>query len=168
MLWEIDIHPAPGQIDRLAQRVAADAAELGIAANLKVSAASGYLIQGRLQQEQAERLARELFVDRVVERAVVGQVGDAHLNQAPLNGATLIHVLPKPGVMDPVAQERSGGDRRFWNAGRRSSHTAKILDRKFGGGKSSASCQQGVGERCDRASGGRSIEIRSIGDRQRV
>ncbi len=104
MLWEIDIHPAPGQPDRLAQRVAADAAELGIAANLDVKSATGYLLQGRLDRSEVERLARELFADRVVEQPVVGQVGGAELNRSNLSGGLLIHVLPKPGVMDPVAQ----------------------------------------------------------------
>jgi phosphoribosylformylglycinamidine synthase len=104
MLWEIDIHPAPGQLDRLALQVAADAAELGIAADLHVNSATGYLIQGPLGREQAERLARELFADRVVERPIVGQVGDECMVRSNQVGATLIHVLPKPGVMDPVAQ----------------------------------------------------------------
>lgn len=104
MLWEIDIYPAPGQPDRLAQQIAADAADLGIAAGLQVQAATGYLIQGDLQRAQVERLAQELFSDRVVERLIVGKPSDAELNRSPVNGsATVIHVLPKPGVMDPVA-----------------------------------------------------------------
>src|ERR1700690_1929706 len=111
MLWEIDIYPAPGQPDRLALQVAADAAELRIAKDLHVAAATGYLIQGELKREQVEHLATELFADRVVEQALVSQVGDttadnpppsisAVANERPL----LVHVLPKPGVMDPVAQ----------------------------------------------------------------
>jgi len=109
MLWEIDIYPAPCQPDRLALQITADAAELGIASELHVAAANGYLIQGRLERQQVERLAEELFADRVVERAIVTQVGSA----PPLNPiksvaadaqSLLVHVLPKPGVMDPVAQ----------------------------------------------------------------
>ena len=57
MLWEIDIYPAPGQPDRLALQAAAGAAELGIAENLQVVAASGYLIQGELDRDQMDRLA---------------------------------------------------------------------------------------------------------------
>jgi phosphoribosylformylglycinamidine synthase subunit PurSL len=104
MLWEIDIYPAPGQPDRLAQQVAADARDLGFARNLNVTAASGYLIQGPLDEKQIRRLAEELFVDRVVERAVVERVGSEALSRPPSEGASLAHVLPKPGVMDPVAQ----------------------------------------------------------------
>ena len=35
MLWEIDIHPAAGEADRAALRVAAAARELGLADNLQ-------------------------------------------------------------------------------------------------------------------------------------
>jgi len=104
MLWEIDIYPAPGQPDRLAQQVAADARDLGFARDLNITSASGYLIQGPLDKKQIRRLADELFIDRVVERAVIAPVGDAVFSKPPREAATLAHVLPKPGVMDPVAQ----------------------------------------------------------------
>jgi phosphoribosylformylglycinamidine synthase II len=104
MLWEIDIYPAPGQPDRLAQQVAADARDLGLARDLNVTSASGYLIQGPLDEQQIQRLADALFVDRIVERAVVARVGDEVLSRPPREAAILAHVLPKPGVMDPVAQ----------------------------------------------------------------
>ena len=77
MLWEIDIYPRPGEPSRLAKQVESDAAELGIAAGLKVTAAAGYLLQGRIDREQVDRLARELFADRVVEHPIVGSPGDA-------------------------------------------------------------------------------------------
>lgn len=104
MLWEVDIYPSEGQPDRAARSVAADAADLGLAENLPVAAASGYLIQGNLSRDEIERLARELLADPVVERSVVAAVGDAALAAAPDGCSRLVHVLPKPGVMDPVAQ----------------------------------------------------------------
>src|SRR5258707_10498890 len=104
MLWEVDIYPAEGQPDRAARSVAADAADLGLAANLPVTAAWCYLIQGNLSHTDIERLAVELLADPVVERAVVAAVGDAALAAAPDGCSRLVHVLPKPGVMDPVAQ----------------------------------------------------------------
>ncbi|HXT59530.1 MAG TPA: AIR synthase related protein, partial [Pirellulales bacterium] len=110
MLWEVDIYPAAGQPDLDGLRVAADAADLGLAAELCVAAARGYLVQGRLEREQVERLARELFADEVVERFVVAPVGDRLLEQPPdaltqgERRTEVVHVLPKPGVMDPVAQ----------------------------------------------------------------
>ena len=49
------------------------------------------------------RLARELLSDEVVEQTVIGRLGDAALNTPPAGAALCVHVLPKPGVMDPVA-----------------------------------------------------------------
>src|ERR1700704_2184698 len=80
MLWEIDIHPAEGQPDRAGERVASAARELGIADGLQVAAARGFLIQGdSLKRADVERLAGELLADHVVERAVIGRVGEAVL-----------------------------------------------------------------------------------------
>ncbi len=104
MLWEIDVFPAPTELDRLGQRVATEAAELGIARELQVTAARGFLIEGAISRQQAEQLARELLADSVVERTVVAPVGDAALLASPTGNGKLVHVLPKPGVMDPVAQ----------------------------------------------------------------
>lgn len=113
MLWEIDIYPSPGQPNQAGQDVAAQAADLGLAAGLSVTAAHGFLVQGPLDREQIGRIARELLVDGVVEVAQIGAAGDAALatlpqwNGKPLHTdikAALVHVLPKPGVMDPAAQ----------------------------------------------------------------
>lgn len=104
MLWEVDIYPAPGQPNRAGQRVAAEAAELGLADDLSVTAAHGFLIEGQLSREQVERLARELLSDRVVERTVVAPARDPLLAKPPDAHTELVYVLPKPGVMDPVAQ----------------------------------------------------------------
>ena len=68
MLWEVDIHPAAGQPDLAARQVETAAAELGIAANLQVHSARGFLIQGDLDERQIARLAAELLADVVVER----------------------------------------------------------------------------------------------------
>jgi phosphoribosylformylglycinamidine synthase len=107
MLWQIEIYPADGQPDLDAQRVASDAADLGIARQLTVHSARGYVVQGPADRQQIERLAAELLADGVVERTTVAPVGHASLLSRP--GITeadcpqLIYVLLKPGVMDPVA-----------------------------------------------------------------
>jgi phosphoribosylformylglycinamidine synthase len=109
MLWEVDIYPAHGRPDLAGQRVVTEAADLGLAENLGVTAGWGYLIQGALDEAQIERIAGELLADRIVERTVIAPVGDPRLAAppvaaAPPNVPQVIHVLPKPGVMDPVAQ----------------------------------------------------------------
>jgi len=104
MLWEIDIYPAEGQPDLIGRQVSADAADLGLAEGLAVTSARGYLVQASLDESQVARIAHELLADRVVEKTVVAPVGDAALSRAPDGACRLVHVLPKPGVMDPVAQ----------------------------------------------------------------
>jgi phosphoribosylformylglycinamidine (FGAM) synthase PurS component len=105
MLWEIDIHPAEGQPDRAAERVGAAARELGLAENLQVATARGFLVQGKsLDQTAIERLAGSLLVDTVVERANIGPLGDDRLAATRSGARSCVTVLLKPGVMDPVAQ----------------------------------------------------------------
>jgi len=104
MLWEVDSYPADGQPDLIAADVAASAAELGLARDLAIQSARGYLVQGELDRDQVAQIAEQLLADRLVERTVVAPVGDAALSRAPEGHQRLIHVLPKPGVMDPVAQ----------------------------------------------------------------
>jgi phosphoribosylformylglycinamidine synthase subunit PurSL len=104
MLWEVDIYAAEGQPDIGAAEVTAAAAELHLGADLAVTSVRGYLIQGDFDRAQVTRIADELLADRVVERTVVAPVGDAALNSLPGGRTHWIHVMPKPGVMDPVAQ----------------------------------------------------------------
>ncbi|MCH8840309.1 MAG: phosphoribosylformylglycinamidine synthase subunit PurS, partial [Planctomycetes bacterium] len=115
MLWEIDIHPRPGLPDRDAERVVADAADVGIAGALGVRSARGFLIESpSLDAGQVEQLAAQLFADALVEEPVSAPVGDARL-ASPLEAAngSLVHVLLKPGVMDPVAQSAEAAVRDF-------------------------------------------------------
>jgi phosphoribosylformylglycinamidine synthase len=118
MLWEIDIHPRPGHADRDAQRFAAEAADLGFATSLGVHSARGFLVESpSLDPRQAARLADELFADPLVETSIAAPVGDARLSAPPqgdgATSATLVQVLLKPGVMDPVAQSAEAAARDF-------------------------------------------------------
>jgi phosphoribosylformylglycinamidine synthase len=113
MLWEVDIYPAEGQEDRAARQIAAEAADLGLARDLAVTAGAGFLIQGELTRVDVERLARLLLADGVVERFCVGAVGDSALTNLPVGRSHVVHVLPKPGVMDPVAQSTLAAIRDF-------------------------------------------------------
>ena len=124
-LWEIDLHPAPGEPDLIGSAVAVEAADLGLG-RMEVHGVRGFLLQGSLDEQQVQMLARELLADLVVERPVVGRVGDERLlypgsgpvagtlsapsavhgtRSVPTTEKQLIHVLPKPGVTDPVAQQ---------------------------------------------------------------
>jgi phosphoribosylformylglycinamidine synthase subunit PurSL len=114
-LWEVDIHPAAGQPDLLARAVVSEAADLGLR-DFEVFAARGFLIQGQLKREEAERLSRELLADRVVETAVVGRPGDSGVTAFPSASRwplQIVQVLPKPGVTDPVAASTLAAIRDF-------------------------------------------------------
>ena len=60
MLWEVDITPLPGNPDLDGQRVANEAADMGISDSLTVKAVRGYLIQGDIDQMQIEQVAKRL------------------------------------------------------------------------------------------------------------
>ena len=103
-LWEIDIYPGPEQPDLSAGSIMSDAEDLGLDRPLSVATAHGYLIEGELSQSQVDQLAQHLLADGLVERTVVAQVGDERLSTPPNGRPCLIHVMPRPGVTDPVAQ----------------------------------------------------------------
>ena len=105
-LLEVDIHPVDGQLDLLGKSVAQAARDLTIGDHLRIATARGFLVEGTIGRDELERIAKSFLADPIAERTVVAIVGDPVLTQ-PLQdfpNATLIHVLPKPGVMDPVAQ----------------------------------------------------------------
>ena len=102
ILWEIDVHPAIGQVDTAGKNIASEARDLGLDANLTVAAAHGFLLQGDLSQEQAQQATR-LLADSITESTTVAKVGDPQLVNGRGGLTQLVHVLPKPGVMDPVA-----------------------------------------------------------------
>ena len=102
-LWEIDIYPAESQVDAEGSRLADEAADLGLSTQLEIRAVRVFLIQGDLSREQVTELAANLLSDGVVECTRVAPVGDPEFSGAEHSGK-LVHVMPKAGVMDPVAQ----------------------------------------------------------------
>ncbi|QEG00557.1 Phosphoribosylformylglycinamidine synthase subunit PurL [Stieleria maiorica] len=112
-LWQIDIYPAENEIDREGARTSEEIHELGIGDDVPVVFARGFLVQGEIDGDQAEQIAQQLLADSVTERTVVAVAGDAVLSQPPAESGDirLVNVLPKPGVMDPVAASTIGAAR---------------------------------------------------------
>ncbi|CAN5382715.1 phosphoribosylformylglycinamidine synthase subunit PurL [soil metagenome] len=99
MLWEIEITPIGVDVEH--QRVVSEYDLLTQSARgqeLIQRASRGFLLQGDLDAEQADRLLHNLLLDPLVEDAVLVSI-DA---PRPVEHVALT-VLPKPGVMDPVA-----------------------------------------------------------------
>ena len=97
MLWELEVRPAGRDAER--DRVCDEFDLLTHArrgGDLVTASARGYLLEGELSEDDANRLAAEVLVDPLVESGDVRPLGarDGHSYT----------VLLKPGVMDPAAQ----------------------------------------------------------------
>lgn len=106
MLWEVAITPKKSFADTHAEEVKADIAALGLNIQTDAATARGFLIEGDLPLADVERIASTLLADAVVEDyaiSICGEGADSSRNPQPAVGG-LLYVLPKPGVMDPVAQ----------------------------------------------------------------
>ena len=105
-LWQIDIYPADDQIDREAIRTT-EKSELGLGEQVSVAFARSFLVRENLRSQKQIDWPN-LLCDAVTERAVVAIAGQDMLNEPPGQQTTLVNVLPKPGVMDPVAASTIG------------------------------------------------------------
>jgi phosphoribosylformylglycinamidine synthase len=125
MLWEVEIQPRGEDIER--RRIAAEYDLLANSSDgmqLVQRSARGYMLEGELSREQADKLCRELLVDPLVETAELRPIGQpsttpptsfqlaalpdhANGHHVPMHDSDVdasATVLLKPGVMDPVAQ----------------------------------------------------------------
>jgi phosphoribosylformylglycinamidine synthase subunit PurSL len=99
MFWHIQIEAAPGHADRIGDRLAALAVEIGVAGPWLIGASRGFLIEGGISRAELDQRARSLLVDPVVEGYTIRPA------QASWEGpGAIVHVMPKPGVTDPEAE----------------------------------------------------------------
>jgi phosphoribosylformylglycinamidine synthase len=89
--FRIDVLPAKPESDHHLER---EARLLGLAGLSGLRRSRYYLLEGDLDSDRAQRLARTLLSDPVVEHA--------SLTPPPTQGRRVIEVQRKPGVMDPV------------------------------------------------------------------
>jgi phosphoribosylformylglycinamidine synthase len=101
MLWHIQIEPAPGHADHVGERLALEAAELGISGPWAIRASRGFLVEGDLSEADIRRMASEVLSDPVVEAARARPAGASGRIE---EGSSIVHVSPKPGVTDPEAE----------------------------------------------------------------
>jgi len=102
MRWQIEV--AQRNVDSLGNSVAADIRDLGIGGVRDVRTARLFLLEGDLTISDAERIARELLCDPITEDY---SINDPLLKEQP--GTTVVRVVRKPGVMDPVATSTARG-----------------------------------------------------------
>lgn len=143
MLWEVDVLPADSRPDRAAERLAEAAARAGFG-GLRAATARGFLIEGPgLDASSIGRVADEALTDAVVESRRAGRVDAPELLAPPARlapeGALVVQVLPKVGVMDPTARsaERALADlgypgvrvrtlRKYWFVGLDEARVAEL------------------------------------------
>jgi len=99
MLWEVEIRPASGQADREGERILAECSGLGLGSVSTVTAARSFLLEGDLDEAEANRLGQTLLVDGVAETFIVTRVDSGETS----SDSSLLNVLFKPGVTDNVA-----------------------------------------------------------------
>ncbi len=95
-VWRVEVRPRPGEPDPHATGLQ-PAARKALGAELHLTSARVYLLQGQLTADLVQRIADELLTDPVSQIATLGAT------PAPAEGR-LLEVHYKPGVMDPVAQ----------------------------------------------------------------
>ena len=101
MLWEVEIRPAAGQVDREGERILAECSGLGLGSVTTVTAARSFLLEGELDEDSVQRLGERLLVDGVAETFTVSRI---NADSGEANGpGNLLNVLFKPGVTDNVA-----------------------------------------------------------------
>jgi phosphoribosylformylglycinamidine synthase len=98
--WRVEVFRRPGVGDPEGAQVAAAIAELGLARASEVRVAKGYLFSPAYSPSQVDELAHGVLGDPVVNELRV-----LAPRRAPkANGSARVLVMPRPGVMDPVAR----------------------------------------------------------------
>ncbi len=105
MLWEVEIHPAAGQVDREGARVLSEARALRLGSINSVRAARSFLIEGDADIATIEQRALGLLVDSIVETCSVHPLGRQPNadSRSAAGGLSQLNVMLKPGVTDNVA-----------------------------------------------------------------
>lgn len=99
MLWEIEIAPLPGEVDREGQFALVECHLRHLNSIQTARSARSYLIEGDLDEVAAQRAAHFLS-DSLVEQCAVRQL--PHVVDLEATGDYLLNVLYKPGVTDNV------------------------------------------------------------------
>ncbi len=97
--WRVEVHRRPERDEPEGKGALEVLRELGIESVGEVRAGRGYLLPSTLAAGTVESIAAELLADPVVDEARIAEP----LAALPRGERRRIVVLPRPGVMDPVA-----------------------------------------------------------------
>lgn len=102
MIWRIEIFEREGIFDSTGESVRRDITDLGIKGVRSVRFIQVYNIENDLEQDEAERIARELLCDHITQRYNISPRTAPALPTAHPNNIHTIEVAYNPGVMDPT------------------------------------------------------------------
>lgn len=102
MLWEVEIRPTAGEIDREGLRIVSESHALGAGSVRQVRSARVFLIETDNDEAGLQAAADKLLIDRVVEDYTLRRL-DGQAAPATAEEGLLRTVLFKPGVTDNVA-----------------------------------------------------------------
>ncbi len=102
MLWEVEIVPSAGEVDREAERIVREARSFGLTSIRRCRAARSFLIETEDAAADIQRVATSLLVDPVVEAVRVHRIDSSAPPTASPTKGRLLNVLFKPGVTDNV------------------------------------------------------------------
>lgn len=125
-LWEIDILPAPGESDVAGVNLASEARDLGLSPQLSIAAAHGFLLQGKLSQEQVHHAASQLLSDAVTESTTIATVGHRNYPPRAAHSNSSYTCSPNPASSTHRAKH-SASPPGHGAAGRASDHLSKVL-----------------------------------------
>ena len=99
--WRVEVFRRAGVEDPEGEHAAAAMAELGLPAPRAVRTGRGYLLSPAYARAAVEEIASAFLADPVVNEVRIHAPGETP--DARANGHRIL-VMPRPGVMDPVAQ----------------------------------------------------------------
>ena len=108
MRWQVEVAEKEGFADALGNSVAADILDLGISGIGQVRTARIFILEGDLREAEVRRIAGELLSDPIVENYAVNE---SVLKEEPQ--VSVVRVMRKPGVTDPVAHSTMRGIRNM-------------------------------------------------------
>ena len=98
--WRIDVLAQADQLDPIGDAARRTLTAAGLAGLSSVRSRRGYLLAAELSRAQVDAFATGVLCDPVIERFIVHAPGEA---AARPDGASVLTIVPKPGVTDPVA-----------------------------------------------------------------
>ncbi len=123
MIWRVEIKEQAGVVDSVGEGLLKDIQDCGIRGIKRVNVFPVYLVDGELDYGQIERIARDLFVDPVIENYLIEPASEVRFQET--TEEKIIEIAYNPGVMDPVEASTLKGIRDLGIQGVRSIRTAK-------------------------------------------